>query len=83
LTQRPFAIQVKALNNSADAGNLIAELKKKGVDVYSVAASIGTRGIWHRVLIGRFKDQREAVKFMQEHKIRDSYPDSFIRKLPL
>ena len=83
LAQRPFAIQLQSFKNQADAQGLIAELKNIGADVYSVAASIGTRGIWHRVLIGRFKDQREAVKFMQEHKIRDSYPDSFIRKLPL
>jgi cell division septation protein DedD len=78
-----FTIQVKSFDNPVDAGNLIAELKKAGIDVRSEAAHVVNRGIWHRVLIGRFKGPEEAVRFMQENKLKKSYPDSFIRKFHL
>jgi cell division septation protein DedD len=77
---RLFAIQIKSFDNPAEALKLVEDLRKTGMEIDSVAAPIGARGIWNRVLIGRFKDPDEALKFMQEHKIKDAYPDSFIQK---
>jgi cell division septation protein DedD len=79
-TDRLFAIQIKSFDNPADAWKLVEDLRKTGMETDSVAAPVGARGIWNRVLIGRFKDPNEALKFMQEHKIKDAYPDSFIQK---
>ena len=79
-TDRLFAIQIKSFDNPADALKLVEDLRKTGMETDSVAAPVGARGIWNRVLIGRFKDPNEALKFMQEHKIKDAYPDSFIQK---
>jgi cell division septation protein DedD len=79
-TDRLFAIQIKSFDNPADARKLVEDLRKTGMETDSVAAPVGARGIWNRVLIGRFKDPNEALKFMQEHKIKDAYPDSFIQK---
>lgn len=75
-----FAIQIKSFDNPAEAWKLVEDLRKAGMETDSVAAPVGARGIWNRVLIGRFKDTNEALKFMQEHKIKDAYPDSFIQK---
>lgn len=77
---RLFAIQIKSFDNPAEARKLVEDLRKTGMEIDSVAATVSTRGIWSRVLIGRFKDPNEALKFMQEHKIKDAYPDSFIQK---
>ena len=77
---RLFAIQIKSFDNPAEARKLVEDLRKTGMEIDSVAAPVGARGIWNRVLIGRFKDPNEALKFMQEHKIKDAYPDSFIQK---
>jgi cell division septation protein DedD len=76
-----FAVQIKAFANPDDARKLVAAFKKTGLDVYSVTAPIGGRGVWSRVLIGRFEDPKEALKFMQEKKLKDRYPDSFVQKL--
>ena len=78
---RLFAIQIKSFDNPAEALKLVEDLRKTGMEIDSVAAPVGARGIWNRVLIGRFKDPSEALKFMQKHKIKDAYPDSFIQKL--
>ncbi|MBA4398039.1 MAG: hypothetical protein C0394_11750 [Syntrophus sp. (in: bacteria)] len=75
-----FAIQIKSFDNPAEASKLVEDLRKAGMETDSVAASVGARGIWNRVLIGRFKNQNEALKFMHEHKIKDAYPGSFIQK---
>ncbi|MFH1080807.1 MAG: SPOR domain-containing protein [Pseudomonadota bacterium] len=75
-----FAIQIKSFDNPAEARKLVEDLRKTGMEIDSVAAPVGSRGIWNRVLIGRFKDPNEALKFMQEHRIIDAYPDSFIQK---
>jgi len=77
---RLFAIQIKSFDNPADAWKLVEDLRKTGMETDSVAVPVGARGIWNRVLIGRFKNPNEALKFMQEHKIKDAYPDSFIQK---
>ncbi len=77
---RLFAIQIKSFDNPAEARKLVEDLRKTGMETDSVAAPVGARGIWNRVLIGRFKDPKEALKFMQEHKIKDAYPDSFVQK---
>jgi cell division septation protein DedD len=77
---RLFAIQIKSFDNPAEARKLVEDLRKTGMEIDSIAAPVGARGIWNRVLIGRFKDPNEALKFMQEHKIKDAYPDSFIQK---
>lgn len=77
-----FAIQIKSFDNPAEASELVEALRKAGMGADSVAVSVGARGIWNRVLIGRFKAPNEAVIFMQKHKIKDAYPDSFIQKRP-
>jgi cell division septation protein DedD len=80
LKDRRFAIQIKSYNNPAEARELVEDLRKMGMEADVVAAPVGDRGIWNRVLIGRFKYPGEALKFMQKHRIKDAYPGSFIQK---
>jgi cell division septation protein DedD len=77
---RLFAIQVKSYDNPAEARKLVEDLRKTGMEADAVNAPVGDRGIWNRVLIGRFKDPGEALEFMQKHRIKDAYPGSFIQK---
>lgn len=79
-TDRFLAVQIKSFEDPAEARKLVDELRKTGMEADSVAVTVGDRGIWNRVLVGRFTDPEEASKFMREHKIKAVYPDSFIQK---
>jgi hypothetical protein len=76
-----FAIQIQSFDHPDDARKLVADLERTGMEAYIVAAPLGNRGVWNRVLIGRFESPGDALNFMQEKKLKDRYPDSFIQKL--
>ena len=76
-----FAVQTGAFSNAEEARNLLATLRKAGLNGHVVAVPLGDRGVWHRVLIGRFATHSEASNFMQKQKLKDRYPGSFIQKL--
>jgi cell division septation protein DedD len=76
-----FAVQAGAFSNAEEARNLLATLRKAGMNGHVVAVPLGDRGVRHRVLIGRFATHSEASNFMQKQKLKDRYPGSFIQKL--
>jgi cell division septation protein DedD len=77
-----YAIQVSAMRNLNLARALVETKKRSGQQVYLVRVNERNGGVWYRVYVGRFADKAQAARYMEEKKIKDSFPESFIRKLP-
>jgi cell division septation protein DedD len=58
-----YSLQVAALNNPAEAQDLVDQLKKKGYDAYQVTGTAAAKGTLHRVRIGHFQSLQEARQF--------------------
>jgi len=76
-----YAIQIKAYPEAAkkDAMAFAADLKKKQPDVYVERVKIRKRGVWYRVLTGQFASIEDATNYMQEKKISEAHPGSFVQ----
>jgi len=57
-----FSVQLGAFSNEHNAVRLAGQLKEKGYDAFVVEGFVTGKGTLHLVLIGRFKDRREAVR---------------------
>ena len=58
-----YTLQVAAFNNSAEAEDLVNQLKKKGYDAFQVTGSAAAKGALHRVRVGQFPSLQEARQF--------------------
>ncbi|MFO8086038.1 MAG: SPOR domain-containing protein [Desulfobacterales bacterium] len=71
-SDKNYSIQIASLKDPIDAIKLVEMLKKKGYPAYRTSAEIRGSGTWHRVRIGPFKSQSEALRIMgavsQENK---------------
>lgn len=77
-----YVIQVSAMQDLTMAKEFVETQKKSGQPVYLVKIKAKDRGVWYRVYIGRFADKAEAARYMKEKKIKEFFPECFIRKLP-
>ncbi|MBP1719664.1 MAG: putative lysophospholipase, partial [Deltaproteobacteria bacterium] len=77
-----YAIQVNAFRDLILAEEFVETQKKRGHQVYVSKMRLKDQGVWYRVYLGRFADKAEAARYMKEKKIRDSFPNCFIQKLP-
>lgn len=59
-----YSIQVASLKNRADADKQVDIFKNKGYPAYRISAQIRDTGTWHRVRIGPFKNQSEALRIL-------------------
>jgi cell division septation protein DedD len=59
-----YSIQVASLKNLEDADKQVEILKNKGYPAYRISAQIRDTGTWHRVRIGPFKNQSEALRIL-------------------
>ncbi|MDL1968255.1 MAG: SPOR domain-containing protein [Deltaproteobacteria bacterium] len=67
-TDKKLTIQVASFQDSKDADEMVARLKKKGYPAYRISSNIPGKGIWHRVRIGSFKDKAEASSSLNKLK---------------
>ncbi len=58
-----YTLQVAALNNAAEAQDLVDQLKRKGYESYQVTGSAAARGTLHRVRVGHFQSLQDARQF--------------------
>jgi septal ring-binding cell division protein DamX len=77
-----YAIQVSAMRNLSLARAFVETKKNRGQQVYLVRVNERNGGVWYRVYVGRFADKAQAARYLEEKKIKDSFPESFIQKLP-
>ncbi len=75
---KPYAIQIKAGRDPERVKKFVAILKKKGVDAHWARVNIEGKGVWYRVFIGHFANNKDAVKYMREKGINKSYPGSWV-----
>jgi cell division protein FtsN len=61
-SKEQFFLQAGAFQNQADADNLKAQLALMGVEATVQSASLGDKGVWHRVRIGPFASVDEMSR---------------------
>jgi non-specific protein-tyrosine kinase len=76
-----FAIKILAVRDSQKAQEFMDSQKKKGFDIHSRAITTKDQEVWQQIYLGHFGSQKEARRFLNEKKIRQSYPGSVIMKL--
>jgi len=78
--KKPYSVQITALRDAGRAESLTNQLKKSGWEAHIARADLKGQGVIHRVLVGHFATKEEAIRFMMDKKIKDTYPGSFIQK---
>ena len=68
-TLKTITIQVVSVKNVEKAEQELARLKSHGLSTFMRHESVGDKGMWYRIFVGRFEDRDEATKFAQ--KIKD------------
>ena len=76
-----YAIQISSMRFNEFAEEFLEDLERKGLDVHMRVIETKKHGLWYTIYIGHFADREEAVTYMKEKKITDSYPGSCIRKM--
>lgn len=77
---KPYSIQITAYPEKEKAVTLAKRLQAGKIPARVEEVAIKGKGRWHRVLIGKFKDRDAALKYFNDHKIGQLYPQSFIQK---
>ena len=77
---KPYSIQITAYPEKEKAVALAKRLREGKIPARVEEVSIKGKGRWHRVLLGNFKNRDEALKYFNDHKIGQLYPQSFIQK---
>lgn len=78
-SDQPYSIQVRAIRNPEEAQKLIMTLRSKGWDAYSLKVDLKDIGIWHRIFIGHFPNEKEASRYLNDHRMREAFPDCLVR----
>ncbi len=76
-----YAIQIRAYPEEKRQSALafLAEMKKKRPDVSMETVTIAGRGVWHRILIGRFSTTEEAEDYRKHENLAREYPYCFVQ----
>ncbi|MDO9558560.1 MAG: AAA family ATPase [Syntrophales bacterium] len=80
---KPYVIRIATFSNPRNAQEMVDHLQKNGITAFIKQATMPDKGVFHRIYIGHFEDHQSAAVFIRERRIRDLYPDSVIRKLPV
>ncbi len=59
-----YTIQIASFKNREDAFRRVSELKKNGFPAYVSRGEVPRQGIWHRVRVGAFTDEKSAKDIM-------------------
>jgi cell division protein FtsN len=76
-TQERFFLQAGAFQNAQDADNLKARLALVGLEASIQTASLGEKGIWHRVRLGPYDDADALAR------VRNQLASSGIEAAPI
>lgn len=63
-TDKHYSIQVASLKDPAEADRLVEIFRKKGYPAYRTSAEVRNSGTWHRVRVGPFTKQSEALRIL-------------------
>lgn len=74
-----YTIQIAASQNKADADALVAKLREKRYEAYTVKADIPGKGTFYRVRIGHYADKTLADRALRIIRSQEpQYQDAFI-----
>ncbi len=59
-----YSIQVASLKDPSEADRLVETFRRKGYPAYRASAEVRNSGTWHRVRIGPFIQQSEALRVL-------------------
>jgi len=59
-----YSIQVASLKDPQEADKLVEMFRKRGYPAYRASAEVRNTGVWHRVRIGPFPKQSEALRIL-------------------
>ncbi len=62
----PYAVQVGAYQNIAEANAHAAQWKSKGYSAYVTSADLPDRGRWYRVRVGAFATRADASSYIED-----------------
>ncbi|BCS89627.1 SPOR domain-containing protein [Pseudodesulfovibrio sediminis] len=60
ISEKSYGLHVSSLRDHKDAFDYCAVLRKQGFDTWINQVDLGTKGIWYRVLVGKFSTIKEA-----------------------
>jgi cell division septation protein DedD len=63
-TDKQYSIQVASLKDSIEADRLVEIFRRRGYPAYRASAEVRNTGVWHRVRIGPFTKQSEALQIL-------------------
>jgi hypothetical protein len=76
-----YAIQVSAVRDLNRAKEFVESQKKSGQEFHLAKITTRDRGVFYRIYLGHFASRAEAARYMQEKKIKESFPECFIQRL--
>lgn len=76
----PYSVQIIAYQEKDEAEAMAKQLRGGKFSVRVEEVDIKGKGRWYRVLLGKFKNRAEALKYLNDNKIGEIYPQSFIQK---
>jgi hypothetical protein len=77
--ERRYSIQIKAFREAQDAQAFADDLKQKEPGIHIETVILEGSGVWHRILLGNFKTENEALSYFTVIKAKERYPGSFIK----
>ena len=82
-TKNFYTIYVESYTNEELAIGAAKKMRQSGYEMYVARVDVPGKGIWYRVLLGRFKDKETPRKVMEELKRKGGlkeFPDAVIQK---
>ena len=71
-----YTVQVSSYRNRQLALSHVQQLQERGLDVWITRVDLGERGVWYRVLLGKYKNRSEALANMNRLRETKEFQDS-------
>lgn len=82
-TEGAFSVQVSSFRSQQMAQDFAARLRERGHRAFVAAPATAPNGtVWHRVRIGPFATQREAMAYRASFEARERMPTILVRREP-
>jgi cell division septation protein DedD len=78
--EKRYSIQIKAFRGEQEAQAFADDMKKMEPEIHIETVLLEGSGVWHRILLGNFKTENEALSYFTVKKAKELYPGSFIKK---
>lgn len=77
-----YFIQIKSYSDQAEALKFVKGIESEGIRPLIDIANLNDRGVWSRVMFGGFKSKKLAEDFIENNKLKNQFPDLWIKQIP-